>query len=130
MSHQKEKSRIADGCLCVFGAVILYLSLFSGWGDFFGKTKTFGLVCLCMMDLLFLVSVVSQKTEQRGGAKENGAYESGLFRPFIGVLVMTALFFLYCLLDKYYLHWGNETRNCLVAGSAAALASLGAKKKK
>ncbi len=129
--HLKKSYKLFWAWTALFCIGLTVLSLQEPQPSYFGQMKTIGLVICLLLDLLFVLIYVTESVYWINGVTYEQAVQAGsqarrryALRHLLCFLGATAVYILYCFLDKYYLHWGNDIRNALVAGGAVCIAAL------
>lgn len=112
--------------LAAAAVLVVYLSFYELPVGYYGKSRNFGLVGFCLLDLIGLIICVQGRLDGSNGTSIlNKMNDPKQRRRFLfSVLAGTAVYIMYCELDRRIWFWGTEIHNALVASALMCVSIL------
>lgn len=104
--------------------LLVYLSFYELQMGYYGKSRNFGLIGFCLLDLLGFLICVTEKSDWMAKIGLNITGRKQRLRFLIAVLGGTAMYIIYCELDRQIWFWGTEIHNALVASGLICVSIL------
>ena len=128
--YQKKSYTLFWAWLLLLAGVVVFFTFNRGYFPTIGSGKNLGILVLVLLDLLFLLILITQSiywisgvTYEAAAAADSGARRRYAFWHFVIFLAATFLFLYYCFGMKSMLR-ADSTRDSLVAGGMVCAAAV------